>query len=361
MPLPLFLGIAAAVAGAGALKKQIDKSKELNDVINLEEQRCADEAKQYGASYHDEPDYQRKLLAFLIKNAYSDLNKQEFPPFSDWGHLTAETPVIATRKYSLISWGEYAFYTEKGVYYHNKRKGIHDFLFYSEINNFDITSGIVDYGNSSIQKNIAEWENFEKQFVNQICCIKKTQSVEEAESLTSVFQFCFNHSDDFRKNLQFFETSGIKKIFKKHSQNKPRVIQENWDHIMINKVESGKIELQYWQYFANPTSPAINENDTEYEIAEKQREAERRQWEAERKQLSAESAAYELVKNTEAVIMMFRNALYELYGFHFEQDDIIFMDYPNFTFEGQSFIERVEGVANTVISYANEVAERNNK
>jgi len=302
--------------------------------------------------------FQEKMLKFLLENSFSEYDRHVSPPLNDWGYIPANSKIIACEKFSWFSWKHYAFYTHSAIYYHNQKSKVHSILNYDEINGYNANTGILDYGDKHEFISITLWEDHVKTIIEKICYIKANG---EDETDTSIFEFCFNNCETFRSDLQYFKRSHIENVFKSHSQNKHKSIQENWKHITINKIENGVLQLQFWEYFSNPTMPTINEYDSEYEIQEKQREAERRQDEAEKEQLSAERASYELVEHSEDIVTTFKDALYELYGICFKRENIVFLDYPDFTFEGPSFIDRIESVANSALSYANEVAERNSK
>ena len=131
MPLPLFLGIAAAAAaGAGAIKKQAEKSKAIDALLEEAETICSKEALAHSPS-KIETVLQRKMHGLLFENAFASAEKEANPPVSsNWKHIPKYVQVHAAKKYSMLSWNEYSFYTFDAMYYHNRKKGIHELLYY---------------------------------------------------------------------------------------------------------------------------------------------------------------------------------------------------------------------------------------
>ena len=88
MPLPLFLGIAAAaVTGAGVIKNQIEKNKEINITLEKQEIKCQKESLLPRIS-RIETEHQKKMRKLLFNNAFSNSEKSEQPPKgSDWKHI----------------------------------------------------------------------------------------------------------------------------------------------------------------------------------------------------------------------------------------------------------------------------------
>ena len=122
MPLPLFLGVAAAAAGAKVIKTQVEKSNSLNEVIAEAEERCKKEAQSFKAQ-KTPTEFQGKMFVLLRKHAFIDSEKNAAAPLSsDWGHLPKGINPSAVKKHSLIGWGEYSFFTTKAAYYHCKKK-----------------------------------------------------------------------------------------------------------------------------------------------------------------------------------------------------------------------------------------------
>ena len=358
MPLPLLLGLAAAVAGAGVVKNQVEKTKESNANIATSESKCASEAKGYKPE-RVETEIQTKAKNLLLKYAFSDLDKKEKPPIeSDWPHLPKHTQVFATRKYSLFSWGEYSFFGKNAVYYHHKKKGIHECLYYDKINTFNITTGEIDYGVEHEKRNISNWAIYEKRFVEQICKIWKNDDKIDC----SLLEFCFNNCHDFKMNLSYFKTNDIKNIFRGQCryQSAPDVLRENFEHITITSMNNGNIELQYWAYFPKVENVTFNENDSDADIYEKERLQEQREQEAEQRELDAQYAHESLVELKDEIAELFQQSLYKLFGTLFDKDKIKFIDDPDFTYEGPSMIDKINNAANTAQSFINDYADKHN-
>ena len=358
MPLPLFLGLgAAAAAAAGLLKNQVEKSKEVSATIHDEETRCAEEARGY-EMHRTETVLQGKMRKFLLANAFSDSDKQKRPPMTEWGHLPENTHVCATRKYSLFSWGEYSFYTNKAVYYHHKKKATHNFLYFDGINSIDLNTGIVDYGKYHEKRDCTSWESFEKKFIHAVSCIWNMKD----ETDTSVLEFCFNECGDFRRNLCYFKTSGISNTFEGQCQklNVPKVLREKFKYITIKSMKDGRMELQFWAYFHKVCNVTFNNDDSEEEIREKEWEQEEREREYEQSIEDAQYAFEELVRMKEIISELFQQSIYKLYGIMFDKDNITFLDEPDFTFEGPSAIDRLENATSSAKAFIDDYAAKNN-
>ena len=341
MPLPLLLGLAAAAVGTGLVKSQVEKNKENEVRISQANTKGAAEAKAY-QSEKTKTDSQEKAIKLLFKNAFSDSDKKEKPPISsEWTYLPKETRVIAARNYSLFSWNEYSFFTNEAVYYHHKRKGIHEFLYYDKINDFDMNTGIVDYGKDHQKKDISNWANFEKKFVEQISCIWKTTDKVD----TSVLEFCFNNCSDFSKQVKFFKASGMRGVFNSQCQrqNVSKTLKENFDHISVSSIENGKIKLQFWTYFPRVENVMYNEDDSDYERRQKELEQERLELEAEERERKAHFVYNDLLDLKSEITELFQQSLYILYGTLFDVDKIEFVEEPDFTYEGPSMLEKVRG------------------
>ena len=287
------------------------------------------------------------MKALLLTHAFSDSDKEETPPvFSDWRHLSCGTHVCATRKYSLLSWGEYSFFTNDAVYYHYKKKGIHEFLYYDYINSFDASTGMVDYGEDHQKRDISHWEMFEKKIIEQMSRIWEMCD----ETDTSALELCFNECHDFCMELSYFKSSHIKSVFRKQCKGHHRTLQKNFDHIKINSMVDGKITLQYWYYFPKVEKVTYSADDTEYEQKEKELEQDRREAEAQEHQEKIYRAHKQLLRLTDEIAEVFQQSLYILYGVLFEKENITFMEEPDYTFEGPSFIDRLENLENIAAS-----------
>ena len=96
MPLPLFLGFAAAAAaGAKLVKTQVDKAKETSATIEEAEAKCAAEAQTY-TPQKTATELQEKMRTLLLTYAFSDPDKEETPPLSsDWRHLPNDIQICA--------------------------------------------------------------------------------------------------------------------------------------------------------------------------------------------------------------------------------------------------------------------------
>lgn len=369
MPLPVFLGFGAAAAAATKLvKTQVEKAKEVSALIEEAEKRYAAEARTYHFRNVATP-LQQKLINVLLNCAFSESDKSATPPLtSDWKHLSMNinsrfspdlsTQVCAARKHSLLSWSEYSFFTNKAIYYHHKKKGIHEFLFYDGINDYDASTGVVDYGVDHQKRNISSWEHFEKLFVEQISNILKTDD----EMDTSVLEFCFNSCHDFRMKLSFFKTNEINNAFKTQcqSQNAPKVLQEYYDHIQIKSMKNGELELQFWAYFPQAESVTYNEDDSEDDIREKELLQQQLEEEAEERELKVHHAYQTLLNHESEIAMLFQQALYSLYGVLFSVANITFLDEPDFTYEGPSAIDRLSNAANTAQAFIDDYAYKHN-
>ena len=298
------------------------------------------------------------MFKLLFDNAFSSAAKNAEPPISsNWKHIPKHIQIYASKKYSTVSWNEYSFYTFEAMYYHNKKQGIHELLYYDYINGYDPVAKTVDYGGNHVKKDISNWPIFERGIVERISHIWKM----EDEKDTSVLEFCFNACNEFKTELSFFKTRQIRDEFFKQCTDHHRILQKHINHIQIISMQDGRIELQYWYYFPKVENVVFNEDDTDIERWEKEEEQKRREEEYERKQHEVEWAFEDLLGLTDDIAEVFQKSLHNLYGVIFEKENITFVEEPDYTFEGPSFIERVEGIAGSVTAYAQECVDRHNR
>lgn len=231
MPLPLLLGLGAAAAAVGLVKNQVEKSKESNALIAEAEAKCAAEAKTHKIEKNATKS-QKRMFEVLLNYAFSESDKAEEAPWNrDWGHLSSDTHICATRKYSMLFWSEYSFYTNEAIYYHNKSNGTHELLYYDKINTIDMSNGTVDYGHEHEKKRISHWPDFEKKFIEQVSSIWQT----DGDVPFSILEFCYNNCNDFKMDLCYFRTDEIRTAFKNECklQKVPKVLRDNFSNIKI--------------------------------------------------------------------------------------------------------------------------------
>ena len=358
MPLPLFLGLAAAAAaGAGVIKKQAEKSKAIDAALDEAKTACCKEALSHKPE-RTETEFQKAMFDLLFNHGFSYEAKQNTPPIeSDWKHLPKHTQLKAAKKYSSFSWAEYSFYTFEAVYYHHKKKAIHELLYYDRINFYDSASETVDYGAKHEKRVISHWGNFEKLFVNQVARIWKM----DENTDTSVLEFCFNHCDAFCAELSFFKTSSITNAFRKQCKGRHGTLQKYFDHLRIKSMNDGKITLQYWYYFPRVENVSYSENDTDDDIREKEWEQERREREAEEREEKAYRAHELLLGLSDDIAEVFQKALFNLYGVLFKKENISLIEEPDYTYEGTPLIERVENAATSFNAFVQDYAAKHNK
>lgn len=358
MPLPLFLGLAAAAAaGAGVIKNQVEKSKTQNAVIEEAEEQCKKEAQAFKPQ-KTPTEFQQKMFNLLRKHTFTDSDKSASAPISsDWPHLSKGLNPVAAKKHSLIGWGDYSFYTTKAAYYHCKKKGVHECLYFDYINSYDSATCTVDYGPTHQKKCISQWDSNDQAIIANIA---RVWSMSE-EKDTRILEFCFNYNWDFKRDLCYFKTNEIRNMFKSVCSGKGKTIADYHHYIKINSMKDGKIELQFWYYFHRVENVVFSENDTEEDIREKEWEQERRQQEAEDLEREVYWAHEELMEKSETIVEIFQQALYRLYGVLFEKENITFLEEPDYTYEGPSLIDRVEGAANSAKAFVSDYVERNCK
>ena len=358
MPLPLFLGLAAAAAaGAGVIKNQVEKSKSQNAVIEEAEEKCKKEAQAFKPQ-KTPTEFQQKMFVLLRKHSFTDSDKSASAPISsDWPHLAKGFNPVAAKKHSLIGWGDYSFYSSKAVYYHCKKKGIHECLYFDYINSYDSTTNTVDYGPDHQKRSISQWDSNDQAIIANIA---RVWSMHE-EKDTRILEFCFNYNWDFKRDLCYFKTNEIRNMFKSVCSGKGQTIAKFHDYIKITSMKDGKLELQFWYYFHRVENVVFNENDTEEDIREKEWEQERREQEAENRENEVHWAFEELLEKSDTIIDVFQQALYRLYGVFFEKENITFLEEPDFTYEGPSFIDRVEGAASSAKAFVSDYVDRNCK
>ena len=321
-------------------------TKEKNELLNrtVEEndvQKFFVSRKTINAVIDDSPTtpLQSKMLAILLENSFSDYDKNQTAPINDWGDLSSNTPIIACEKHTLLTWKDYSFYTDSTMYYHCKKQNVHTLLNYKEINEYDVNTSVVDYGAEHKKINVSLWNPNVKNFIKQIAHIKKM----EDEKDTSVLEYCFNYCSDFKSNLRFFKTNEIKNVFSKQcqTQNAPKLLQENFEHIEIRNMSQGNIELCYWEYFPKVRQIDVNENDSENDRQEKELEQERLYKEAEERIEEARRVSEQLPTIKADIVLLFKEAIYNLYGVLFEKDNICFLDEPDFTYE-EGVLDKVQ-------------------
>lgn len=200
--MSLFGGLASAI------KSKVAEVNEVKIMLEKAEARCAAEAKTYEKSV-EETKAQQKLLSFLLSNVFEQYETSQSPSLGDWKHLSQHTEIRAAKKYSLLTWSEYSFYTYDGVYYHNKKKGVHAFLYYDGINDFDAQTCDVDYGKLHEKRSITDWQSFDKKIIELISDIHR--DTESANA--TILAFCFNECSDFRNALQYYKSNEISKGF----------------------------------------------------------------------------------------------------------------------------------------------------
>ena len=326
-------------------------------MIEEAEAQCAKEALLPKIA-RTETDIQKKMRTLLFDKAFSSSAKSETPPISsDWKHLPTNTKSIAAYTYSLIPWKEYSFYTPDGVYYHNKKKGIHEFLYYDNINNFDSASGVVDYGKDHSNRDILKWPNREKNFIKQISHLREFNS----ESDTSIFEFCFNAG-----NIDF-QNSVFQKALKTHCQGKNDIIRQNLDHIKVASMQDGMVNLQFSMYFPRVETITISEDDDEYERERKEWEQEKLIWEAEELERKAWKTQEKLVALNNDISEIFRLSIYERYGVLYANEKIILLKDPDFTYGRPSTLEKlcstvdnVNSAAESFMGFANDYVDKHN-
>lgn len=358
MPLPLFLGIAAAAAaGAGVIKKQTEKTKAIDTLLAEAETACSKEALAHRPA-KIESVLQKKMYRLMSEHAFASAEKKAEPPISsNWKHIPKHIQVHAAKKYSTLSWNEYSFYTFEAMYYHNRKKGIHELLYYDDINGYDPETKMVDYGGNHQQKEISHWPVFERKMVEQISHVWKM----EDEKDTSVLEFCFNNCSEFKTELGFYKTAQISSAFHKQCADYHGIIQNNINHIRIVSMQDGRIELQYWYYFPKVEDVRFYEDDSEEEIWQKEQEQKRREEAYEDKQDEIQWVFEDLLDLTDEIAEIFQKSLYKLYGVLFEKENITFIEEPDFTSEGSSFVERVENVAGSVTAYAQDYVDKHSR
>ena len=104
---------------------------------------------------------------------------------------------------------------------------------------------------------------------------------------------------------------------------------------------------------------SFSENDSEEDIWEKEREQDRREEEAMEREIQAQNSFDELLCVKGEIVELFQHTLYNLFGTLFEKKNIIFLEDPDFTYEGPSMIDRLESVANTAHNFIKDYAEKN--
>lgn len=345
--MSLFGGLASAI------KSKVAEVNEVKIMLEKAEARCAAEAKTYEKSVEETKD-QQKLLSFLLSNAFEQYEKNQTLSVGDWKHLSQHTEIRAAKKYSLLTWSEYSFYTYDGVYYHNKKKGVHAFLYYDGINDFDAQTCDVDYGKLHEKRSITDWQSFDKKIIELISDIHR--DTESANA--TILAFCFNECSDFRNALQYYKSNEIRNAFKKYEKHMSDVLRENWDHIQIVTMNAGKIELQFWAYFALPEKVYLSEDDSEEEIAEKEREQQRRQEEYDEKIEHAELVQMWLAEERDDIVELFQNIMFDLYGVQFSKENITYLENADFTEEQPSVIDRLEDSAGAVRSFLEDYTEK---
>lgn len=343
MPLPLFLGIAAAAAaGAKVVKNQVEQAKATDAIIEEAEARCAKEALEH-KSVRTETEIQKKMRRLLLKHGFSSDTVDKDKIYSDWKCIPKDVEIAATRKGALFSWGEHAVYTFDAVYYQHRKKGVHEVLYYDYINDFDRPTGIVDYGPMHQKRSVAHWDDFEKRMIEQLNHIWKMDS----ENDTSILEFCFNRSYGLNTDMRRNCTCETENVCKKEYANGNALIQQNLSNIRIVSMIDGRLEVQFCMHFPKIENVRFNENDTEEEIWEKEREQERREEEAEHLEWEAYDTHEKLISLSSIIAEIYQKAIYNLYGVLFSKENITLLETPDFTYEGPSFFDKVEGVAST--------------
>lgn len=291
---------------------------------------------------------QQKLLDTLLKNFFEDYEKQEKIPLENWGAFPDNTKFLACQKYTLLTWGEYAFFTPTAIYYHNKKEGIHRSFNYSDLVGYDVSTNVLNYGISREKINLAGWNAVARNFIKQVTNINNNSA--DAEG-ASVLECCFNHCRDFKNNLAYYRTLDIKQAFEQQcaEQHAPEILSENYDNIQIKSIEHGKIILQFCKYFPMVARVHISENDGEDEINEKMQEQERLNDEYQKKIQQAGWTAIELFNIGDEIIKLFQGAIYHLYGVLFDAENISYIEEPDFTFEEPNLIEKIIGGAASVM------------
>lgn len=345
--MSLFGGLASAI------KSKVAEVNEVKIMLEKAEVRCAAEAETYEKSV-EETKAQQKLLSFLLSNAFEQYEKSQTLSIGDWKHLPQHTEIRAAKKYSLLTWSEYSFYTYDGVYYHNKKKGVHAFLYYDGINVFDAQTCDVDYGKLHEKRNIADWPSFDKKVIELISDIHR--DVESANA--AILAFCFDKCSDFRNALRHYKSNEIRNAFKKYEKYMSEVLRENWDHIQIVTMDVERIDLQFWAYFSLPEEVCFSEDDDEDEIAEKEREQKRRQEEYDEKIEHAELVQMWLAEERDDIVELFQNVLFDVYGVSFPKENITYLENADFTYEKPSVIDRLEDSAGAVRSFLEDYTEK---
>lgn len=110
-------------------------------------------------------------------------------------------------------------------------------------------------------------------------------------------------------------------------------------------MENRKLVLQYQRYFFKPERITIGSDISEDEALEMQLKQERVIEEYQEKINEAEVIAEQLIGVTDDVISLFQKALHKLYGVHFDEEDILFIEEPNFSYEGDNLIEKAEQIS----------------
>lgn len=292
------------------------------------------------------------MLALLLKHSFSDYDKKQKPRLDDWGNIKGG--IIACEKYSLLTWSDYAFYTQHALYYHCKKQGVHTLLHYSGINNYDGDTEIIDYGSEHKKISISQWETGVKNFIKQIANIKTITD----ERNTSVLEFCFNHCRDFKNELRFFKTNEIKNAFESQCQRQhaTELLWNNFEKIQIRIMEDKKIILRYCVYFPKVERVYISENDSEYDRHEKEIEQERLYEKAAARIEEAQMVSEQLPIIKDDIILLFKETIYNLYGVHFEKENVCFLEEPEFTYE-ESILDKVQSKVAPVQSVVDSMME----
>ena len=318
MAIPLLIGLlASAVAGKKIIDSQVDKLNAAKASVEEGKKRCEEEISNHTKSRRKSA-VQKRMFDLLLAHAFSDSDKNETPPASDWPHLSDTNKIVATRQYSMFSWKEYSFFTTQAIHYHNAKTGTHELLYYDCIDSYDPINETVKYrrpspqGEIVISKKINHWKKFEQDFIQQIAHIWAMES----EKDTSVLEFCFNRCDDFEKALSFFKTRRIKNRFANRCSGKSPVLRENFEHIQIVSMKNGKIELRYWRYI-------FNNEDAEW---------------MERDACIINDKLYRL---RDEIAEVFQQALYDLFGVFFEKENITFLKEADLSYEGPSISDKL--------------------
>lgn len=304
--------------------------------------------------------FQEKMFSLLWEYAFSEYDKEQKPPLSDWNSSQIKETILACEKISFFTWREYAFYTKNAMYYHCKKHGIHIVLYYENINDYDVNTDILNYGSENEKVNISCWTPHIKKFIAQIVSIKNATD----ESHTSTLEFCFNNNSDFKKDLVYFKSPKIKKAFEQQCQNQrvSNVLRTNFKHIEIKNMEHGKLDLQFGMYFPMVEKIHFSENDSEYEIEQKAQEQERLNEKYQKKIEDAGWTTVELLDVKDEIIKLFQATIYGLYGVLFKEENICYLEEPDFRFEEPLMIEKifnkVAGATEAMKPYLADTAKR---